>query len=60
MLEDVIEKIPFNKIEDIKVYRQALRDLPDNINNINEPEDLIWPVKPVIPSIVERETLEEK
>ena len=33
------------KVEAFKVYRQQLRDLPQTVKN---PDDVIWPEKPVI------------
>ncbi|NSM26784.1 hypothetical protein HT094_22040 [Shewanella sp. ZOR0012] len=32
-----------DKIEEFKVYRQALRDLPQSTDN---PDEIVWPVKP--------------
>lgn len=32
-----------DKIEEFKVYRQVLRDLPQSTDN---PDEIVWPVKP--------------
>lgn len=37
--------LSIEKIEEFKVYRQQLRDLPLTIKNTN---DVVWPEKPVI------------
>lgn len=32
--------------EQWRVYRQALRDMPDNFAGVNSVEEIIWPAKP--------------
>ncbi|HCG8975245.1 TPA: phage tail assembly chaperone [Vibrio parahaemolyticus] len=33
------------QVDEFKVYRQALRDIPQNVGN---PDDVVWPTKPTI------------
>jgi hypothetical protein len=32
-----------DKVDEFKTYRQALRDIPQNVGN---PDDVVWPTKP--------------
>lgn len=47
-LTDTSEKIDGNVLETLKLYRQALRDLPAAYEELEEITEIDWPVQPEV------------